>query len=59
MNELHVVDTIVQLFFFLIILALVIGIISLIVMFIKRNKRLDRLEEKLDKVLSDKVNRDR
>ncbi|WP_141554361.1 hypothetical protein [Virgibacillus ndiopensis] len=40
--------------FSVITLALVVGIISLIVIFIKRNKRLEEVEEKLAKLLSEK-----
>ncbi|MFB4169368.1 hypothetical protein [Virgibacillus sp. JSM 102003] len=36
------------------VIAIVLGIVSLFIMFFKRNKRLDSVEEKLDKLLSEK-----
>ncbi len=47
-------DMIIQLVFFIILIALVVGIILLVVKFSKRNNQLNRIEEKIDKLLSDK-----
>lgn len=47
-------DMILQLVFFIILIALVVGIISLVVKFSKRNNQLNRIEEKIDILLSDK-----
>ncbi|MCM3742451.1 hypothetical protein M3210_19870 [Oceanobacillus luteolus] len=47
-------DIIVQLFFLLILIALVAVVITLIVKSKDRNKKLNRIEEKIDKLLSDK-----
>lgn len=52
--EFNTIDLLIQLFFLVIPVGILVGIIALIVMFIKRNKRLNRMEEKLDKLISDK-----
>lgn len=49
-------DIIFQLITFLIVLAIPVGIIVLVVVFRRRNSRLQRVEEKLDKLISDKEN---
>ncbi len=41
---------------FVILLAIPLAIILLILFFKNRNKRLDRIEDKVDKILSDKGN---
>ncbi|SIS45548.1 hypothetical protein [Salimicrobium flavidum] len=46
-------DAIFQIFFLSIVLAIIIGAISLVVSFIKRGKRLERLESKVDKLVKD------
>ncbi|WP_080874506.1 hypothetical protein [Oceanobacillus timonensis] len=47
-------DVFIQLLFLLLVILLVIGLVSLIVMCIKRNKRISQLEEKIDTLLSEK-----
>lgn len=47
-------DMVVQLIFFVLLIVLVIGIISVVMKFRKRNNQLNRIEEKIDKLLSDK-----
>lgn len=47
-------DVIIQLLFLLLVILLVIGIVSLIVMCVKRNKKISQLEEKIDKLQSEK-----
>jgi hypothetical protein len=47
-------DIIFQLVSFLLLLAIPVGIIIVVVVFRKRNSRQKRIEEKLDKLLSDK-----
>ncbi|MFC4559340.1 hypothetical protein ACFO3D_14160 [Virgibacillus kekensis] len=51
---LQVGDIVFQLFFFLIILAVITGIVAMFNGFKERNRRLSRVEEKLDKLLADK-----
>mgnify|MGYP001171387663 CR=1 FL=1 len=53
LGEFRVGDMIFQLIFFLILVALVVAVVTFIVKN-SRNKRLDRIEEKIDKLLSDK-----
>ena len=50
----HTGDAIVLLIYFFILIAIIIGIILLIVKPRKKNNQLDRIEEKIDKILSDK-----
>ncbi|MRH43551.1 hypothetical protein GH741_12760 [Aquibacillus halophilus] len=50
----HLGSVIFQLVSLLLLIALVVGITSLIVMFNKKNKRLSKIEEKVDKLLTDK-----
>jgi F0F1-type ATP synthase membrane subunit b/b' len=47
-------DIIFQLVSFLLLLAIPVGVIIVVVVFRKRNSRQKRIEEKLDKLLSDK-----
>lgn len=47
-------DMIIQLIFFLFVIAFIVGVVSLIVMFSRRNKSMNRIEEKIDKLLSEK-----
>lgn len=53
-SGIRVGDMIIQLVFFLVLIALVVGITSLVVKFKNRNKQLNRIEEKLDNLVSDK-----
>lgn len=53
-GEFHTGDAIVQLIYFFILIAIIVGIILLIVKPRKKNNQLDRIEEKIDKILSDK-----
>ncbi|WP_158701712.1 hypothetical protein [Lentibacillus sp. Marseille-P4043] len=53
-GDIFVGDIIFQLFLLLMMIAAVAGVILLFVKFRKRNERLARVEEKLDKVLSEK-----
>lgn len=43
-------DIIVQLIFFAVLIAIVVGVIFLFVMFNKKNKRLNEVEQKIDKL---------
>ncbi|MBA2174871.1 DUF4083 domain-containing protein [Halobacillus locisalis] len=47
---LYVGDVIVQLFFLLILVAVIVGVITFVVKARKRNKQLSRIEEKIDKL---------
>lgn len=49
-------DIIFQLIMFLFVLAIPLGIITVVIVFKKRNSRLKRVEEKLDILLSEKNN---
>ncbi|WP_218775591.1 hypothetical protein [Oceanobacillus senegalensis] len=53
---LNVGDMIFQLIFFIVFIAIVVMIIALPFQFNKKNKRLKNIEEKLDKLLSEKEN---
>lgn len=43
-----------QIIFLLIIIAIIVAVISAVVVMFKRNERLSRIEEKLDKLLEEK-----
>ncbi|MFG6116691.1 DUF4083 family protein [Halobacillus sp. MO56] len=47
-------DVIAQLLFFVILILMIVGITVFIRNFTKRNKRLERIEEKLDELLKDR-----
>ncbi|SFG57639.1 hypothetical protein SAMN05216353_15816 [Halobacillus alkaliphilus] len=49
-SGLNIGDMIVQLFFFVILLLVITGITSFVVLFNKRGKQLDRIEEKLNQM---------
>jgi len=54
--EVRLGDMFVQIIFFLIIIAIAVGIVTLIMKSNKRNKQRNRMEEKLDKLNSDHKN---
>ncbi|MGP4077639.1 hypothetical protein [Halobacillus sp. K22] len=49
-GSLNIGDMIFQLFFFVFLLLVIIGVISFAVSFKRRGKQLDRIEEKLDQM---------
>ncbi len=54
----HMEDLLIQLFFAIVIIALIVGAILFLVSYRKRGRRLDRMESKLDKLLTNKEKRD-
>ncbi|WP_430786906.1 DUF4083 family protein [Virgibacillus flavescens] len=54
LGGLHLGDMIFQLLFFSVLLAIVTGIVMIFRKFKRRNEQLSRVEEKVDKLLSDK-----
>ncbi|MGP4059548.1 hypothetical protein [Halobacillus sp. H74] len=48
---LNVGDMIAQLFFFVILISIVVGIVTFVVMVKQRKKQLNRIEEKLDQLM--------
>lgn len=51
-NNIRMGDIVVQLIFFLIIIAFIAGMVLLLMKFNQRNKKLDRIETKIDKLRS-------
>ncbi|MCT2536473.1 hypothetical protein NC661_03560 [Aquibacillus koreensis] len=52
----HIGDIIFSLFSFLFLVAIVVGIVWFVIISKKKNNRLERVEEKLDKLLNEKEN---
>lgn len=53
-SDVRVGDLVIQLVFLLILMAVIVGVVSFMVKKKSSNKRLDRIEEKIDRLLSDK-----